>query len=182
MFKNILIVILILLFIGVLHRLWETADMENYEEVEEEAEEDLEGFSFDNKNAMIEGARGRRRRGRGRRPPPRREPRNQANDSFIKLQGKVKELQHEIYDLKNDVKTNNTSFSNKLNNVVEKDDLENEMKSYQRENKKILENSEKKQNNKINSIYLDNKVDKLEEQKKDSAYAKAVEDKFSKYN
>tara|TARA_B100000287_G_C20242007_1_gene626458 strand:- start:7 stop:528 length:522 start_codon:yes stop_codon:yes gene_type:complete len=173
MFKKILIVILILLFIGVLS-INVTVDTEVLE-VEEEAEEEVEGFSFDNKNVIVEEIRGRR-------PPPRREPRNQVNGSFIKLQGKVKELQHEIYDLKNDVKTNNTSFSNRLNNVVEKDDLENEMKSYQRENKKILENSEKKQNNKINSIYLDNKVDKLEEQKKDSAYAKAVEDKFSKYN
>lgn len=180
MFKKILIVILILLFIGVLsiNVTVDTEVLEVEEEAEEEVEEEVEGFSFDNKNVIVEEIRGRR----GRRPPPRREPRNQDNGSFIKLQGKVKELQHEIYDLKNDVKTNNTSFSNRLNNVVEKDDLENEMKSYQRENKKILENSEKKQNNKINSIYLDNKVDKLEEQKKDSAYAKAVEDKFSKYN
>lgn len=173
MFKKILIVILILLFVGVLSIQF-TANTE-VSEIEEKNEE-VEGFSFDNKNVIIEGIRGKKlnKQTIGQ---------NKINNgSFIKLQGKVKELQHEVYDLKNEIKVTNNSIDNKLKNVAKKDELDNKIKSYQQENKKAFKDFEKNQNDKIKSISLDNKVDKLEEQKRHNAQAKAINDNFRKYS
>ena len=101
--------------------------------------------------------------------------------SFIKLQGKVQELQGELYDLKNEMNAKNNAMNAKLSNTVQQDQLDKQMKDYEQKNKRILETSEKRQDNKIKSIYLDNKVDKLEEEKKDTAHAKAIDDNYSKY-
>ena len=101
--------------------------------------------------------------------------------SFIRLQGKVQELQGELYDLKNEINAKNNAMNAKLSNTVQQDQLDKQMKDYEQKNKRILETSEKRQDNKIKSIYLDNKVDKLEEEKKDTAHAKAIDDNYSKY-
>tara|TARA_B100000927_G_scaffold132675_1_gene106881 strand:- start:2502 stop:3044 length:543 start_codon:yes stop_codon:yes gene_type:complete len=177
MFKKILIVILILLLVGVLsiNITFNTDASTNEEDIEKNTEE-LEGFTFDNKNVIIEEIRGKnlkqKTRGQVR----------MNNGSFIKLQGKVKELQHEVYDLKNEIKVTNNSIDNKLKNVTKKDELDNKIKSYQQENKKAFKDFEKNQNDKIKSISLDNKVDKLEDQKRQNAQAKAINDNFRKYS
>ena len=69
----------------------------------------------------------------------------------------------------------------RISNTVQKDQIEKKFNEYEQNNKRILETSEKRQDNKIKSIYLDNKVDKLEDKKKDNAEAKAIDDNFSKY-
>ena len=101
--------------------------------------------------------------------------------SFIRLQGKVQELQGELYDLKSEVNAKNNRMNARISNTVQKDQLDKQMNVYEQKNKKILETSEKRQDNKIKSIYLDNKVDKLEEEKKDTAHSKALDDNFGKY-
>ena len=101
--------------------------------------------------------------------------------SFIKLQGKVQELQGDLYDLKNEINTKNAALNARISNTVQKDQIEKKFNEYEQNNKRILETSEKRQDNKIKSIYLDNKVDKLEDKKKDNAEAKAIDDNFSKY-
>jgi hypothetical protein len=181
MFKKILIVILILLFVGVLSIQFtantEVSEIEKkIEEENEEENEEVEGFSFDNKNVIIEEIRGKKINKQIKRHD------KMNNGSFIKLQGKVKELQHEVYDLKNEIKVTNNSIDNKLKNVAKKDELDNKIKSYEQENKKAFKNFEKNQNDKIKSISLDNKVDKLEEQKRQTAEAKALNDNFRKYS
>lgn len=176
MFKKILIVILILLFIGVLSiNITVNTDTSAIEEDIEENTEELEGFSFDNRNVIVEEIQGKIRE-------PSKKEQQVSSNSFIKLQGKVKELDHAVYDLKNEIKSTNISLENKLDNTVQRNELDNKIKLYQKENKKAIENSEKNQNDKLKSLYLDNKVDKLEEKKRDSAQAKAINDNFRKYS
>tara|TARA_Y100000389_G_scaffold195658_1_gene227405 strand:+ start:462 stop:1112 length:651 start_codon:yes stop_codon:yes gene_type:complete len=213
MFKKILIVILILLFIGVLSiQFTVNTELSEVEEESEEESEEVEGFSFDNnhitegirmrginraikkaekeeKQKKIEADRKKREADRkkreeqekAKRESSRRKPQVSSN-SFIKLQGKVKKLDHAVYDLKNEIKSKNTLLENKLDNTVQKNELDNKIKLHQQENKKALENSEKNQDDKLKSIYLDNKVDKLEDKKRDSAHVKAINDDFRKYS
>ena len=101
--------------------------------------------------------------------------------SFIRLQGKVQELQGELYDLKSEIAAKDSALNARIANSVQKDQLDKQMNLYEQKNKKILETSEKRQDNKIKSIYLDNKVDKLEEEKEENARNKAADDNFGKY-
>jgi len=208
MFKKILIVILILLFIGVLSIQFtvNTEVSEIKEEVEEETEE-VEGFSFEN-NHITEGIRMRGinkelkkakeeetrkkieadRKEREKQEKAERESSRKktqySNNSFIKLQGKVKKLDNALYDFKNEINSNNALLENKLGKYFTALNVgvDNKLNSYQQENKKAFKNFEKNQNDKLKSISLDNKVDKLEEQKRQTAEAKALNDNFRKYS
>lgn len=208
MFKKILIVILILLFIGVLSIQFtvNTEVSEIKEEVEEETEE-VEGFSFEN-NHITEGIRMRGinkelkkakeeetrkkieadRKEREKQEKAERESSRKktqySNNSFIKLQGKVKKLDNALYDFKNEINSNNALLENKLGKYFTALNVgvDNKLNSYQQENKKAFKNFEKNQNDKLKSISLDNKVDKLEEKKRHSAQAKALNDNFRKYS
>lgn len=209
MFKKILIVILILLFIGVLSIQFtvntEVSEIEEEEEEVEQEEVEVEGFSFDNnhitegirmrgldnaikkaekeeKRKKIEADRKKREKQEKAKRESSRKKTQVSSNSFIELQGKVKKLDHAVYDLKNEIKVTNNSIDNRLKNVAEKDELDNKIKSYQQENKKAFKQFEKNQNDKLKSISLDNKVDRLEDKKRDSAHAKAINDDFRKYS
>ena len=218
MFKKILIVILILLFIGVLSiNITVNTDTLAIEEDIEENIDELEGFSFDDK-LIIEEARSMSRVSREERMKREQDAErdsyrknkikrdvdakntgaliksinNSEKDtgkpvvisggSFIKLQGKVQELQGDLYDLKNEVNTKNAALNARISNTVQKDQMEKQFNEYDKIHSQRIKNSEMKQENKVKSYIIDEKIDKLEKEKKQNAESEAESDGYKRYS
>ena len=176
MFKKILIVILILLIIGVLSiNITVNTDTSAIEEDIEENIDELEGFSFDDK-LIIEEARSMSSVSRETGKPV-----VISGGSFIKLQGKVQELQGDLYDLKNEVNTKNAALNARISNTVQKDQMEKQFNEYDKIHSQRIKNSEMKQENKVKSYIIDEKIDKLEKEKKQNAESEAESDGYKRY-
>ena len=101
--------------------------------------------------------------------------------SFIKLQGKVQELQGDLYDLKSEVNAKNDALNARISNTIQKDEMEKQFNEYDKIHSQRIKNSEMKQDNKVKSYIIDEKIDRLEEEKKQNAESEAESDGYSKY-
>jgi len=101
--------------------------------------------------------------------------------SFIKLQGKVQELQGDLYDLKNEVNTKNAALNARISNTVQKDQMEKKFNEYDKIHSQRIKNSEMKQENKVKSYIIGEKIDKLEKEKKQNAESEAESDGYKRY-